>query len=109
MFADFLPVFDTQQLILTDSSNTGFGHFPTRIVLQEFVDIDWDARGWYAIGHHQPKLFIAAVAKYELTHKLRESHVEQSWARIEGQQVEWFDEPIEGTQPVTFMLLFDPS
>lgn len=79
----------------------------TEIVPKIFVETDLDVVGWYAIGHHPAQDFITAVTQREPHHNLTEQQVEQVWARIDNQRGEYFDNPVDGAQPITLLILWD--
>lgn len=79
----------------------------TEIVLQRFIEIELDVAGWFALGHHRPKEFINAVAKHENRRHLAEKRVERAWAKIEGNNIEYFKQPVAGAYPVTLTMLCD--
>lgn len=78
----------------------------SEIIVRDFVDIEMDVEGWYAIGHHQPAAFFSAVAKHEPLNKLKRNHIEHLWAVFSGKDFELFDEAVPEAKPVTVIRMF---
>lgn len=76
------------------------------IAVRNFVDIDMDVEGWYALGHHDPKPFFAAVSNHEMSEQLERNDVEYLWAIFADNNFELFNEPAPGASPVTIVRLF---
>lgn len=74
--------------------------------MRDFVDIEMDVEGWYAIGHHHPAAFLSAVAEHEPFKRLRRNHMEHLWAVFSGKNFELFDEAVPGAKPVTIIRMF---
>lgn len=77
----------------------------TVIIPKPFVDLLLDATGWYAVGHHDQKKFLAAVIKeekYPYTH-WRSQHVKLAWAKFEGNNFELIEQHSKDAQPITLI------
>lgn len=119
MIADFLSVLrlgtsretergaEKNTSIKTNFYEDSLSEGATEIVLQRFIEIELDLAGWFALGHYRPKEFIKAVAKYENHRDLTEKRIKQAWAKVEGQRIEYFEEPVAGAQPITLAILCD--
>jgi hypothetical protein len=73
------------------------------IQLKEFVDLDLDALGWYALGHHDAEAFFAKVAKRDVATPFQVQNVEQGWAKFTGNHFEFAIQPSPGYQPITIL------
>jgi hypothetical protein len=78
----------------------------SEIVVREFVDTDLDVEGWYALGHHSTREFLASVGQQESLWRLKRNRVEHLWATISHNHLELFDEAVPDTQPITVIRLF---
>lgn len=78
----------------------------SEIFVRDFVDIEMDVEGWYAIGHHSPAAFFTAVSKHESDWKLKRNCVEHLWAVFTEKNFELFDTVLPEAKPVTVIRLF---
>lgn len=74
-----------------------------KISLKRFVDFYFDTVGWYALGHHEPEKFLAAIVKQEPHVKYSIAQVQLTWAKVEGNDIEVTDTPVEGSQAITVL------
>lgn len=80
-----------------------------QIAVRSFVDVEMDVEGWYALGHHAPKTFLAAVLEHESPEQLEQNDVEYLWAIFTGNNFELFDQIVPGSSPVTIVRLFSAT
>lgn len=74
------------------------------IALKTFIDLYFDTAGWYALGHHEPKAFLAAVVKQQpYAKKFSTTQVQLTWAKFEGKDFEITEVPISGSQAITLL------
>jgi hypothetical protein len=78
----------------------------SKINLQEFINIDLDVLGYFAVGHHEPDRFLKTVAKKE-GYFLPHERVRWSWAVFEGNKFEEVDELTLGATPITQIEIYD--
>jgi len=78
----------------------------SEVLVRDFVDVEMDVEGWYAIGHHSPTTFFTAVAKHESDWKLKQNCVEHLWAVFNGKNFELLDVATPEARPVTVIRLF---
>jgi hypothetical protein len=71
--------------------------------LQFFVNFDYDTVGWYALGHHDTKEFLAAVAQQDTHTNFSTDQVQLTWAIFKDDNFETFDIPVKGSQPITLV------
>ncbi|HAX89145.1 MAG TPA: hypothetical protein DCY91_23485 [Cyanobacteria bacterium UBA11370] len=75
----------------------------TPINLKPFVDFWLDTVGWYALGHHEPEQFIAAVVEKEPDCNYTPDQVQLAWAKFKGHDFEVTDVSILGSQAITLV------
>lgn len=95
------------EIMLLNFTETKETKAANKIDLQEFVNIDLDVLGYYALGHHEPDLFLKALAKKEGYIQLSEHEVRRSWAVFKGKDFEEVDELTSGAIPITSIEIYD--
>ncbi|MBW4618172.1 MAG: hypothetical protein KME17_02145 [Cyanosarcina radialis HA8281-LM2] len=90
-----------QNLIPTEQAKAA-----SKIELQEFINIDLDVLGYFAVGHHEPERFLKTVAKQKGDFPPQE-RVRWSWAVFEGNKFEEVEELTLGATPITQIEIYD--
>ncbi|MCU0570268.1 MAG: hypothetical protein MUF49_27300 [Oculatellaceae cyanobacterium Prado106] len=73
------------------------------INLKQYADFYHDSTGWYAIGHHDPALFLQALTQQPLAPRLDERSVIHTWAILTPQSSQFFVEATSSATPVTLV------
>lgn len=107
MLAEFLSVLGVKPNETATHKQDAASESSNEITVHPFIDFYLDVKGWYAMGHHHPKEFITAVRRHESHYSLTTNRVEQTWAKITEESIEYLDQPAAGTQPITSIVLFD--
>lgn len=76
------------------------------IQLKRFVNLELDISGWYAMGHHDPEDFLAAVVEQDAVYPFYVRRVKQGWAKFDGNQFEFLTYPASGFQSITVLESF---
>jgi len=74
-----------------------------KIELKPFIDLYFDTMGWYALAHHQPEKFLAAVFERDRHAKFSIEDVEWKWMIQQSNGIKIIDSPIFNSQPVTLV------
>jgi hypothetical protein len=75
-----------------------------KINIEFFVDLDEDIAGWYALGHHDPKEFLAIVVRQNPGIKLSCDEVKLIWAKFEHEDfLASIEKPTDSILPITFL------
>uniref|UniRef100_B8HNW9 Uncharacterized protein n=1 Tax=Cyanothece sp. (strain PCC 7425 / ATCC 29141) TaxID=395961 RepID=B8HNW9_CYAP4 len=78
------------------------------IALKAFVDLDLDLFGYYAIGHHNKRDFLAVVQEQRPGYSLLSvENVQQVWAKFDGNDFVEVDRHAAGAQPITLVVWDD--
>lgn len=74
-------------------------------MLKPFVDLYLDTAGWYALGHHAPEKFLAALVEREpdFYANFSVTQVQLTWAKFQGNNFEVTDKPVWGSHPITLI------
>jgi hypothetical protein len=78
----------------------------TDIDLKFFVDFYLDTVGWFAIGHHEPEKFLAAILEKDPNARFAIGQVQLTWAKFpddERNDIEVTKEPVVGSQAITLV------
>lgn len=76
------------------------------INIQNFVDLSFDTAGWYALGHYEPKKFLANVIKHDSYYsRFSVNQVRLTWAKFKGDKnnFEIIDKPASGAVAITLI------
>jgi hypothetical protein len=73
---------------------------PQKIELQRFVNFDLDTVGWYALGHHRDRVFLAIVKQRgPLQSPFYE--IRRVWAEQIGEGITELESSSPNAQPIT--------
>jgi len=78
----------------------------TDIDLKFFVDFYLDTVGWFAIGHHEPEKFLAAIVQKDANACFSVGQVQLTWAKFPDgdiNDIEVTNEPVIGSQAITLV------
>lgn len=73
------------------------------IELNSFIDLYFDTMGWYALGHHRPEKFLAAIYDRDRHAKFSIEDVEWKWMISQTNGIKIIDTPVFNSQPVTLV------
>lgn len=72
------------------------------IELKRFINFDMDTVGWYALGHHHDKTFLAIVDQKEPFH-MPFYEIRRVWAKLEGNQLREIRHFMPNAKPITII------
>lgn len=73
------------------------------IEIKQFLDLELDICGWYALGHHSPDDFLAVILERDSVDLFHVRNVKQGWAKFDGNRFEFVTPPLQGFQPITVL------
>ena len=77
------------------------------IILREFIDLDSDTVGVYALGHHELERFFEVVRYHQPEVPLSRDRFRHSWMKSTTHGFEEFATARPGTAPITVLDLYD--
>jgi hypothetical protein len=80
---------------------------PPRIDVRGFIDLDSDIVGAYAVGHHPPASFLAAVRQFDPLLLAQPDKLRHSWATINGTEFKEVYPWQTSAQPITLIELHE--